>query len=74
MPCMVLQAEPWRSATLRLRTGRPDTMWLEVFRITENMQTYPDFLANHNSGTLKVSAHAKNTFASRIVPFSASNA
>ena len=27
-------------------------MWLEVFRVTENMMPWPDFLANHNTGDL----------------------
>jgi hypothetical protein len=25
-------------------------MWLEVYRVTENEMTWPDFLANHDSG------------------------
>jgi hypothetical protein len=29
-----------------------ETFWLEAYRVTENFQTMPDFLANHNSGDL----------------------
>ena len=36
---------------ITVRTGSPDTTWIEVFRVSENMVTTPDFLANHNSGT-----------------------
>ena len=32
------------SASAVMRTGRMDTTWYEVFRVAENMQTYPDFL------------------------------
>lgn len=32
------------SASAIMRTGRTDTSWHEVFRVAENMQTYPDFL------------------------------
>jgi len=35
------------------KTGSPDTMWLEVFRISEHMLTTVDFLANHDSGSLE---------------------
>ena len=36
-------------------------MWLEVFRVTENMMPWPDFLANHNTGDL----HGDVAFMSR---------
>jgi hypothetical protein len=29
-----------------------ETFWLEAYRVTENMMTFPDYLANHNSGDL----------------------
>lgn len=41
------------SATGTLPSPAVDTMWLEVYRVTENMKTSPDFLANHNTGDLQ---------------------
>ena len=41
------------SAPLTVRTADPATTWLEVFRVAENFVAWPDFLANHNSGTLE---------------------
>ena len=41
--------------------GGVETMWLEVFRVTENMMPWPDFLANHNTGDL----HGDVAFMSR---------
>lgn len=41
------------SAAVKLHSvAAVDTMFLEVYRVTENMKTWPDFLANHNSGDL----------------------
>jgi hypothetical protein len=38
---------------ITVRTGRPDTSWIEVFRVSENFVLTPDFLANHNSGSIE---------------------
>jgi hypothetical protein len=39
------------SDTVSFSTPRVNTLWIEVFRVTENMKTFPDYLANHNSGS-----------------------
>jgi hypothetical protein len=49
------RSPPAAAAALPSSAEQPlvDTMWLEVYRVTENMKTSPDYLANHNTGDLK---------------------
>jgi hypothetical protein len=36
-----------------LRTGTAETLWIEPLRVSENLMVWPDYLANHNSGTME---------------------
>lgn len=55
VPCTTSNTptNPQPSAAVSVPTPLVDTMWLEVYRVTENMKTSPDFLANHNTGDLQ---------------------
>lgn len=41
-----------RAAVSRQPAAVVETFWLEAWRVTENMMTFPDYLSNHNSGDL----------------------
>jgi len=46
------QALQVASEPLLLRTGSADSLWIEPMRVAENLITTPDYLSNHNSGTV----------------------
>ena len=54
IPCTTSKDDSAASAAaLPVPAPLVETFWMEVWRVTENQKTYPDFLANHNTGTLK---------------------
>jgi hypothetical protein len=56
VPCKTGQsitASPPSEPPTKATAALVETEWLEVYRVTENQQTWPDFLANHDTGDIK---------------------